>query len=454
MLKILIERIHRMKKRTRVVLIALAILAVLAGWWWLSRPQEMRLVDITKLDLPNNVGYRFTSGSDYLLATLPVIAVIRWDGTIRWKVSPPESVLPIHCRKDADTLFSSVSPNKRYCATVTAHETKQRVMMWDEGRYSGSVTLPLTVALIRPRSSVHNTMLGRPTVLDNGQVLCWIPDRPVGSLILLEKGTMRAHGKLPVPPGKTLVDIVSYHITQDGRALIAATNDDITYYRITRSNDHLRCTRNYSARNESYRLFITSDGLLVTNTGSVYDAHGRVSGPTDWKLLPRLWWAPTSRSCIIQELNLSQGLFPGSDTATRILDPRTGKAWIPKRQQPHRWIEATPDGQYMVVDERHGPFFGMAREWLAKKELLPVWMNEHAYATHLSVYQRPGRFCARLSVIGSSDASLRILNPRTKQSLDLSDIALSEDSHTLRCLCSEDNGSSGYSYYILTYRWH
>jgi hypothetical protein len=369
-----------MNRRSRRVLVTLALLAALAGWWWLGRPQEMRLVDVRPLELPtlpDKYSYYFRPRTDYLLAysSAPSLAVMRWDGTVRWGIMPPKPMMLKNSYVYAVKCNWSVSPNGRYCTVVIAQMRNQKVMMWDEGQLIGSTLLPLT---IKPcgLSTELETVLAQPTILDNGQAFCWIETEPVGSIMLLENGKIKARGRLPAPSGIKPED-VSYQVSPDGRVLIASVMDGFTIYRIIIADNTLRCIPVYTSKEPpvqtawgilvSNRPFVTSDGFLVTDSGAVYDMHGRISGSTGWRLDPIVKGIPVPRSAIIQAHYVNSDMLPNYITATQIFDPHTGVVWAPKKQLPHLFSQATPDGKYLLVDERPGKIAVLARDWLRMK---------------------------------------------------------------------------------------
>ena len=160
------------KNRWRRLLIALAILAALAGCWWLSRPQEMRLVEVRPVTIPISYPH-FTANADYLLASYdyssPPFVAMRWDGTIRWHIEPPKAVLPATLADYSKKFDKSLSRDGRFFTAVIVQGNSQQVMMWDEGRLLGSVSLPLTTRM-RKGKPKPDTILAQTTTLDNGQV--------------------------------------------------------------------------------------------------------------------------------------------------------------------------------------------------------------------------------------------------------------------------------------------
>ncbi|MHB9110033.1 MAG: hypothetical protein ACYDCO_23520 [Armatimonadota bacterium] len=458
--KSLMERIHRMNKRTRRVLLALAILAALAGWWWLFRPQEMRLVDVRPLDMSNIKGY-FNPTADYLLVTPyslsspdPSFALFRWDGTRRWHIVPPKPVLPATVADYSRRSNYSVSPSGRYCTAVIVVRNSQQVMMWDEGRLVGLVFLPLTTKL-RKGKPKPDTVLARTTTLDSGQVFCRTRTAPGESIILIEKGIIRARGKQPAPPSMTS-GVAAWQISPDGQALIVESSGAFTFYRITVKGNALRFTRAYTAKDTSkYRSpFITRDGFLVTDNG-VYNERGRISGSTGRHLLYHpVYDTQTPRhSSVLLAQSMDIHSFPFHFNGIRVLDPRIGDAWGPSKRGPYQFCLSTLDGQHLLVIETPTAFRQSILNRLKNRGLIPDKLYYRKDTVHLYVYRKPGRVCARLPITEDSDGSLSIRNSQTGQSMKVWPFSLSEDGHTMRCLASDGEGPSGYSYSILTYKW-
>ena len=445
-------RISRMKKRTRRFLIAIAILAALAGWWWFTRPQEMRLVSVRPLALPFLYPY-FRANTDYLLASSSYsnrsLMALWWDGTVRWHIVPPEPVLPATCADYSKKSDYSISPSGRFCTAVIVVGKSQKVMLWDEGRLAGSVSLPLTTRLWRAKPE---TILAQTTTLDNGQVFCRLRNAPGGSLILIEKGKIRALGKLPVPP-TAKYGIDSWQILPDGRALIIAAGGPFIYYRITIKGNSLRFIPVYTAKDKSHSPFITRDGFLVTDSGAVYDEHGRISGSTGWHLLiPPINNTLTPRhSAVLQVQSMEVGYWPFHFNGIRILDPRTGETWDLKKRGPYQFCLSTTDGRYLLAVETPADMNKSILYWLHERRLIPDKLYYRKDKIHLYVYRRPGRLCARLPIAEDSDG-FSIRNPQTGQWLGVWPLSLSEDGHTVHCICYDSNDSNSH-YYILTYKW-
>ena len=447
-------RISRMKKRTRRFLIAIAILAALAGWWWLGRPQEMRLVSVRPLALPFFNPY-FRANTDYLLASSSYsnrsLMALRWDGTVRWHIVPPEPVLPATCADYSRKSDYSISPSGRFYTALIVSGNSQRVMLWDEGRLVGSVSLPLTTKM-RKGKPKPDTVLAQTTTLDNGQVFCRIRNAPGGDILLIEKGKIRAQGKLPVPP-TAKYGIDSWQILPDGRALIAAPPGAFAYYRIMITGNALGFTPVYTAKDKSYFPFITHDGFLVTDSGAVYDEHGRISGSTGWHLLIHPFYNTlTSRhSAVLQVQSMDIGFIPFHFNGIRVLDPRTGEAWRPSKRVTYQFCQSTFDGRYLLAIETPADLPKTILYWLWDKRLIPDKLYDRKDRVRLYIYRKPGRLCASLPIVeDSGDFSIR--NPRTGQWLGVWPLSLSEDGHTVRCLCYDSNDSNSH-YYILTYKW-
>lgn len=440
-------RISGKKRRLRGVVIALVIIAILAGWWHFTKPREMRLVGITEIKLPllphGHIYNYFSANRDYSLAysSLPSITAIRWNGTIRWHVQPPKPFLSsISSSSSASRTRSGsvVSPNGRFYAVVIAQVSIQRLLVWDEGRLTTSISLPLP-AILNPQRKKLATVTARLTVLDTGQVFIWLPTNPIGQIVLIEGGKIRAKGYLPKGSGR---------VTSDGQQLILKTPTQYLFYKITIKNGSICLTPAYKAKESSSVYYLTSDGVLVTDNGAIYNMYGQVSGPTDWQLIPYTDQDPTS-SVVMQAHYQFAGVY-GYLTDKRILDLHTGATWDPGKSLS-LFVRLTPDGQYAIVDQQHNRISLIARDWLDQQQIpLIVGLLSHAYTVPLSIYQRPGRLCARLSII-SNQGFMHIKNPITGQWVDLEDVALSRDGHTLNCLTSDNDGVTHYR--IMTFKW-
>ena len=462
MLNRVMERIHRMNKRTRRVLRVLAILAALAGWWWFSRPQEMRLVEVRLITIPKNSRYRFIPGTEYLLVTssMPSVAAMRGDGTVYWSIVSPKPMLPKNTYKYSDKIQLSVSDDGRYCLAVVPQMRVQKVMLWDQGRLISSSLLPLTFKQSKVNPTEIETILSQSTLLDNGQIFCLAKTEPTGSMILLDKGKILARGRLPAPSG-VMPDDVSYQVSPDGNVLIVSFTEGFTYYRINRVGNNLRCTLVYTAKEPPIqtawgisvpnRPYITSNDFLVTDSGAIYDAHGRVSGPSGWRLGQGIR-SSAHQPTVLQGQYVRSDVLPIYNTDSRILDPHTGETWGPAYLQPHLLGRTTPDGQYLLVDKQPPQITRSIRDWLREQNILPGSMFHRTRKIHLAVYRKPGRLCACLPVI-ENYGSLSIRNHKNGQWLELSDLSLSKDGHTLRCMVYDEDESGEPINYIFTYKW-
>jgi len=191
----------------------------------------------------------------------------------------------------------------------------QKVLMWDEGRLLGSVTLPLTT---KPWKKKLETVLAKTTTLDNGQVFCWMRNISGASIYLIEKGKIRAKGKLLAKP---------WSISPDGQALIDAS----CYYQIVVKGNALSFTPVYTAKDDMGMLFVTRDGFIVNDEGAIYNGRGQISSATGWHLLvlPTLNLLTPRHSIVMQVQSREVEFIPFHLKGIRILDPRTGKAWGP-----------------------------------------------------------------------------------------------------------------------------
>lgn len=448
------------RNRWRRLLIALAVLAVLVGWWWFSRPREMRLVEVRQLNLPGPSGteYSFISSAHYLLASssIPSLVMIRWDGTVYWKISPLYPVSASCFRGDSDTYNWSISPNGRYCAAVIAQRDIQEIMFWDEGRLIYTITLPLRTQPKGRYSRKLTAALAQLVILDNGQAFSLIKTKPVGSITLIDKGQIQARGKLLVPAG------VSYKVSPDGRALIASVTSGFTYHRIERIGNILRLVPVYTAKETPIpmlwgisvpnRPYITSDGFLVAESGAVYDERGRISNQTGWRMALGMELIPTHQSAVLQGRYTNSDVVQIYNPASRILDPRTGETWTLVNQQPHLLSRSTSDGQYLLIDKQPARFTKSTRDWLRQVNLLPDSLIRRNNIVYLSIYRKPGRFCARMPVV-DINGSVSIQNPKTGQWFGLYDLSLSEDGHTVYCLVQNDVESLETPHSIFIYQW-
>jgi len=439
-----------MKMRTRRFLIALIIFAALAGWWWLSRPREMRLVDVRPVAIPLSASYS-KSNSDYLFVSAayynPPYAVISWDGTVRWHIVPPKAVLPPSCAEYSRQYNWSLSPDGRFFTAVIVQGTIQKVMMWDEGRLLGSVSLPLTT---RPWRGKIETFLAKTTTLDNGQVFCWMRNAPGASIYLIEKGKIRAKGKLPALSGINPFS-ASWSIAPDGQALI----DSYTYYRIVMKDNVLSFTPVYTTNDNVARSLVTHDGFLVNDDGAVYNGQGWVSTATGWHLLvtPFDDSFDPRHSTVMQVQSREVEFIPFHLKGIRILDPRTSEAWGPAKRKSYQFCQSTFDGRYLLAVETPGEITERTQSllyWLWRKRLIPERLVDHKHEVHLYIYRKPGRLCASLPLIEDS-GDFSVQNPRTGQWLGVWPLSLSEDGHTVRFLSTEYEGIEGYA--ILTYKW-
>lgn len=438
-------RLSGKKRRIRGVVIALVVLAILAGWWHFTRPREMRLVGVQELKLPvlpQNYSYSFKTNRDYILATssLPAITVMQWDGTVRWHILPPKPFLSARYWPRAKKIETAISPNGRFCAVADAQGTTQRVLVWDEGRLTTSISLPLPIRLQR---GWNKPILVQPIALDSGQVFLWSPIDPIGRIALVEGGRIRAQGKLPKVAGE-----FSCGITADGHTLIVGTSTRFSFYRITIENNSICLTPTYTAKESSFRCYVTIDGLLITDNGAIYNAHGQVSGPTGWELTSVGGRDPTSSSVIIQyHYDSSIDI-----RYMRILDPRTGGTWIPGKRHSSLFSQITPEGQYALIDEQPNRITAIVRLWVVQQHYnsLPDGLFYRFFTVPLSIYQRPGRLCARLPII-EHPSFTRIKNSQTGQWVDLWDVALSRNGHTVYCLI-RDHRDEGH-WQIMSYTW-
>jgi len=441
-----------MTPRTRRLLIVLAVLAGLAGWWWFSRPQEMRLVDVRPFILPISDPY-FTANADYILASRDESlspTAMRWDGTVRWHIMLPEAVLPVTYANYSRKSNYSVSPRGRFCTALTVIGNSQRVMMWDEGRLLGSVSLPLTT---RPWKGKTETVLAKTITLDNGQVFCLMRNVPGGSIILIEGGKVRAQGKLPAFPSPIKYPMTSYHFGPDGQALIAAAGNAFNFYQITINGNSLRFKLNYTAKDGSHWPVLTRDGFLITDDGAVYDRHGRISGSTGWNRNPPLIEIPTPNSAVLQVQYVPLRMGANYLGNARILDPHSGKIWKPSRPGPYKFCLSTPDGRYLLVAELRSEMTVTIVNWLWERQIIPAKLYYRDHRAYLCVYRKPGRICARVPFFDNSDDSISIWNPQTRQRLEFCAISLSADGHTLRLVGCDETKPSEIAYSVLTYKW-
>lgn len=456
------------KWRWRVALVVVLLGAVFAGWWWFTRPKEMRLVDVVTPAVPGMpAGYstslspasdHFILSSRELISTkdprgrmrksprLRSIVRFRWDGEIEWQVHVPPPTFPSGSDPEQyhqKGIVANVSPNGRHCAVAVADGEFQQIIYWRDGRRIGAVRLPC------------RGVMARPTVLDSGEIYAWTPSEPTGSIYLIEEGRLKAQGKVAAAAG--IGSWFAGKFSADGDVFVIGGWAGFEYHRVTVSGQTLKVTHVYTASESSDnpQLPLIMDAtLLFAYNGAVYNDRGQVAEADGWRFSA---YAPVTSTAIMQYQQIGKSPI---DRRIRILDLRTRRHWSPSGGQNFMAIivgEATPDGRFALDGRQPGRRLLPLAKKLTGHNRTPAFLKSPLQRfinrpdIDLILYERPGRARAtlRITTDDRSDIPLPVIRYAGKTYRILRTV-IARDGHTLRLICAS---LAGYDRKIFTYVW-
>jgi len=434
--------------------------ALAAGWWWFTRPKEMRLVSVISLsDIITISGYtNFQPYNDRLLIPdledangnplalrKQIIALCDWNGKLIWKIGLPT---PEYLRGTNlsdyhyEPRLPSLSPDGCRLAAAIVDGSSQQIIHWKNGHRVGAVRLPYrdweSIATLR----LHNS----------GRIYAWVHLRPTGYVYIIEGSRIIATGEISTSksaePGA-----YTGAFSPDGKAFVLGDKDGFTYYRLPTSGSKLSLSPVYTARERtdlsssgSRPVLVMDSDLLLVRNGAIYNDHGRISKADEWQFGIR---ASADSKAVIQYKRESEDSF-----RVRIMEPCIRRHWIPGGDQLEYSYDLSPDGRYVLVGkEAHRQLITLISKVMNNKHIpssLKQPLNHMSRQANLVVYEKPGHARARIRISGERWANGLFIQYANNRFL-LREAYISRDGHTIKLLCNDIDNRSDMM--IFTYTW-
>ncbi len=410
-------------KRLRWWILAVVLLTALLGWWWSTRPRELKLVGV--YPLTGDGGLSNLNGDTFAIIGGQVTA---YDFTGRKLWSIPRVILPMWQEWNS-------ADNQTYVYAL--HSDKPVLQIWHQGMLQGTLALP-TWGLLKGWK--NGTFPFQVMPLDEGRVYVAASTKEQGRLYLIKGARITARFYGQPLQGNT-------HITSDGDGFFLYRNGTIDFFRISQTGENLAYTHVATP--------LPHGGIYSNYTfgthADLWLQPGYVVTPQQVIPIPKAITSHTVAdftSCgetqAISTTDVPQSAFP--DTV-HIWTPRTGVLWtVPLAGFWDGYASA--NGQYALSTTRIMPpallvklaGFAGHPEWIypvTRQSILQQVTKPLAPPLRLVIYQQPGTVCAETSrkIVIDSSLGLHYRDTDGHQHVYfLSTFRLSDDGHNLYTL--------------------
>lgn len=389
-------RLHRtllQNTRSRRLLFLLFVALLIAAAWWHWHTPAPRLV--RKITIPNSESYFWSRHDGVLIFQYhdnTTVSLYSWTGQELWKIdSPQHSQINIYRPEWISRHHGfAASPNGQLIATVVTINKTNYLYSWQNGQSLPSVTLPWWGM----KTSTPEETTTSLSVLDDGRVFIYPDEKMDCPLLIARNGHIIARGyyrsSLKVENNQYLERILSADATTmiespiQRRHLIPATASPRAYIEVLVKGDHVQAVQRYQD-NRLGRYPLTGGKVIDISGGRLYDKQGLLWHDKSKMTIPPRHSEETAL-LIIDE-------YRYNSIKMKVHDPNTGQNWPVSIHPITTMAQFDYTTRYVAFSEEAtladhlGPVSNIVPSIFFERITRPKVL--------LSIYERPGRLCAK-----------------------------------------------------------